>query len=256
MGFASSVREIFKATLLFNEKSARHDPKKYNPTKVGKNKEFGHQADWLLEVIKRDIPDLRLDTAPQWLPTFLRYLTEFGDNRYLTKATYTRGGELHRLDETVWILRRVCQSFDWTPETENLRPKLIGAAMHPSRRKNPALYRPFGAIPGFLERPSRPPSTTRRVRLCCGTTLFLENANGALARIRNTHHSKTLRRPVNGFMTILRLRNRLLSMFACQSQSLCLRRRLKNRRRNRCYQDRRIVNPEGVACGSGAVTGP
>lgn len=147
-----ACEKYLKATLLFNQKSTRYDPKKYNAAKGRKNKEFGHHASWLFEVVKRDIPDLRFDTAPQWLPKFLQYLTEFGVNRYLTKATYARGDELRRLDEVVWILRRVCQNFDWTPKKENLRPKMIEAAMNPNNRKNPAVYRPFGAIDGFLEK--------------------------------------------------------------------------------------------------------
>jgi hypothetical protein len=147
-----ACEKYLKATLLFNEKSARYDPKKYNAAKGRKNKEFGHNASWLFEVVKRDIPDLRLNAAPQWLPTFLQYLTDFGANRYLTKATYASGDELWKLDEAVWILRRVCQNFDWTPKRVNLRPKMIEAAMNPNNRKTPALFRPFGAIGGFLEK--------------------------------------------------------------------------------------------------------
>ncbi len=97
------------------------------------------------------MPDLRLN-KPDWLPNFLRYLTDFGDNRYLSKATYATGGELRYLDEAVWLLRRVCQNFDWSPQGRNLRPELIAAAMRPEHRKNPTLYHPFGAIDGFIEK--------------------------------------------------------------------------------------------------------
>jgi hypothetical protein len=147
-----ACEKYLKAILLFNGKSARYDPEKYDPNKPQKNKEFGHNVSWLFDVVIRDIPDLLLDRCPSWLPQFLKYLTNFGDNRYVTKATFTTGDELRNLDEAVWILRRVCQNFNWTPAKENLRPKLIAAAMRTHARNNPALYRAFGAIDGFLER--------------------------------------------------------------------------------------------------------
>jgi hypothetical protein len=145
-----ACEKFLKAILLFNEKSARFDPVLYDPNKE-RNKEFGHDAAWLLRVVNREIPDLRLN-KPGWLPNFLNYLTEFGDNRYLSKASYATGKELRYLDEAVWLLRRVCQNFDWSPQGRNLRSDLIAAAMRSEHRKNPALYHPFGAIDGLIEK--------------------------------------------------------------------------------------------------------
>lgn len=149
-----ACEKYLKGTLLFNERSARHDPATYNPTKK-RGKEFGHDLNWLFKVAKT-IGDLPLD-KPDWLPQFLDYLTKFGNNRYLSKATYAKGDELRRLDEAVWVLRRVCQSFDWTLDeknrpSRNMRPVLLANATRPENRQSPALFRPFGAIDGFLER--------------------------------------------------------------------------------------------------------
>ena len=104
-----ACEKYLKGTLLFNEKSARYDPATYDPNKKG-NKEFGHDLTRLFEAV-HSIGDLPLD-KPDWLPGFLEYLTTFGNNRYLSKATYATGDELRLLDEVVWVLRRVCQDFD------------------------------------------------------------------------------------------------------------------------------------------------
>jgi hypothetical protein len=174
-GSLQACEKYLKAILLFNEKSSRYDTAKYKATKPRKNKEFGHNATWLFEVVVRDVPDLLLGQAPAWLADFLKYLTQFGDNRYLSKSTYTIGDELRRLDEAVWILRRVCQNFDWTPNKQNLRPKLIAAAMHPSIRKNPALYRPFGAIDGFLEKKLKAPENDAARKALTWKNMFFGN---------------------------------------------------------------------------------
>ena len=108
-----ACEKYLKGTLLFNGKSARYDPATYDPNKKG-NKKFGHNLTRLFE-IARAIGDLPLD-KPVWMPEFLEYLTIFGNNRYLSKATYATGDELRMLDEVVWVLRQVCQNFDWTPK--------------------------------------------------------------------------------------------------------------------------------------------
>jgi hypothetical protein len=183
-----ACEKYLKATLLFNEKSARYDPAKHNPAKA-QNREYGHDVRWLFEVVRRDIPDLRLDQAPDWLPKFLSYLVEFGDNRYLSKATYATGDELRYLDETVWILRRVCQNFDWSPERKNLRPQLIAAALQPASRKNPALYRPFGAIGGFLETTLKAPANNPARQALVWNNMFV--ANRQRHRLTYTHFSSS-----------------------------------------------------------------
>jgi hypothetical protein len=148
-----ACEKYLKGILLFNERSARYDPASYDPIKK-RNKEFGHDSTRLFAAA-RTIADLPLD-KPDWLPDFLKYLAAFGNNRYLSKATYATGDELRRLDEAVWVLRRACQNFDWTANVngspKNLRPALVAQSNRPEHRKTPALYRPFGAIGGYLEK--------------------------------------------------------------------------------------------------------
>ena len=150
-----ACEKYLKAVLLFNERSARYDGPLPSPGQKGKN-EFGHDLVRLFKAV-RMITDLPLD-KPDWLPQFSDYLTRFGNNRYLTKATYAVGDELRLLDEAVWTLRRFCQSFDWSPPEKdgspgkNLRPQLIAHVANPARRENPALDRPLGAIDGHLEK--------------------------------------------------------------------------------------------------------
>ncbi len=155
-----ACEKFLKGTLLFNERSARYDPATFDPNRK-RNPELGHNLSALFGAVKA-IGDLPLD-KPDWLPQFLKYLTAFGNNRYLSKATYATGDELRRLDEAVWVLRRVCQNFDWTPHVngspKNLRPALLAQSAHAMNRKNPALYRPFGAIDGNLEKILKAPKS-------------------------------------------------------------------------------------------------
>jgi hypothetical protein len=170
-----ACEKYLKGILLFNEKSALYDPVKYDPSKPRKNRVFGHDARWLFDVVKRDIPDLLLDKAPTWLLDFLQYLTTFGDNRYLTKRTYAVGDELRLLDEAVWILRRLCQNFDWTPDKTNLRPLVIARATNPAARANPALGRPLGAIDGFLEKVLKAPPNNPARKTLVWQNMFFAN---------------------------------------------------------------------------------
>jgi hypothetical protein len=153
-----TCEKYLKGILLFSERSARFDPAQYDPKKKN-NPEFGHDLRRLFKAAQT-VGDLPLD-EPDWLPEFLKYLTTFGNNRYLSKSTYAVGDELRRLDEAAWVLRRVCQNFDWTPDKAgtpaNLRPVLLAQTKHPENRQNPALYRPFGAIDGFLEKKLKAP---------------------------------------------------------------------------------------------------
>ena len=149
-----ACEKYLKGILLFNQKSARFNPTTYDPNKKH-NKEFGHDLSALFKAVQ-GIGDLPIDQAA-WLPSFLGYLTKFGNNRYLSTATYALGDELRKLDEAVWVLRRVCQSFDWTPPNEdgspgqNVRPKWLAQVGDAKHRKNPALDRQMGASGGFLE---------------------------------------------------------------------------------------------------------
>ena len=94
-----ACEKYLKGILLFNQRSARFDPATYNPSKKH-NKEFGHDLSALFTAVQA-IGDLPVDQAT-WLPSFLEYLTKFGNNRYLSTATYALGNELRKLDEAVW----------------------------------------------------------------------------------------------------------------------------------------------------------
>jgi len=160
-----ACEKYLKGTLLFNGRSARYDCHGQK-----KNSEFGHDVSRLFVAVK-SIGDLPVD-KPDWLPDFLKYLTKYGNNRYLSKPTYAFGDELRKLDEAVWVLRRVCQNFDWTPQNVNLRPLLLAEVGNPKNRKNPALYRPFGPIDGFLEKTLRAPSTDAARRSLIWNNMF------------------------------------------------------------------------------------
>jgi len=171
-----SCEKYLKGILLFNERSARYDPATFDPNR-NRNKEFGHDLILLLAAVKT-IGDLPLD-KPDWLPQFLKYLNTFGNNRYLSKATYAVGDELRRLDEAVWVLRRVCQDFDWTPrlngQSKNLRPVLLAQSGDARNRKKPALYRPFGAIDGCLEKTLKSPKFDPARRALVWKNMFFGN---------------------------------------------------------------------------------
>jgi HEPN domain-containing protein len=170
-----ACEKYLKGILLFNERSARYDPASYNPLKTH-NKEFGHDLTRLFTVVLT-IADLPL-SKPDWLPRFLKYLTAFGNNRYLSKATYATGDELRRLDEAVWVLRRACQNFDWTPNVngspKNLRPVLLAQSSRQENRKTPALYRPFGAG-GYLEKTLKASKSDSARQALVWKNMFLGN---------------------------------------------------------------------------------
>jgi hypothetical protein len=147
-----ACEKYLKGILLFNELSARYPHSFVTGQTWNKKKEFGHDLETLFSAVK-EINDLNL-AHPKWMPDFLRYLSEFGFNRYLTTSTYTVGDELRKLDETAWTLRRYCQSFtDWEVSgvVKATRSNFIASVNRPHHRQKPARSRPFGVIDGFLE---------------------------------------------------------------------------------------------------------
>lgn len=141
-----SLEKYFKAILLFNGRSARREHIR-NPPK----RDFGHDLVRLNSAVQQ-VPGLTLD-FPNWLPDFLAYLTTFGNNRYLTKSTYTVGRELARLDEAVWSIRRYAQHMRSAIGTRRAPSRrLLEAHLRylnaPEHRKRPQRLHPFT---GFLE---------------------------------------------------------------------------------------------------------
>lgn len=92
-----AIEKYLKAILLFNTISAKEDEAK---------RRYGHDINKLLDRVKniQDF-DLRL---PKRIESFIRYLNEYGENRYFEAATYLPEYALDSLDETVWYIRRYC----------------------------------------------------------------------------------------------------------------------------------------------------
>ena len=85
-----SIEKYLKAILLFNSKKA---PK-------------GHDIDKLSNRVKEiDGLDLRL---PESVEFFIKYLNEYGENRYFEGTVCLPEYALDSLDETVWYIRRYC----------------------------------------------------------------------------------------------------------------------------------------------------
>ena len=191
-----ACEKYLKAILLFNEKSARFCDGAGSGAEKKKGPEFGHDLVKLLEAVRK-IGDLPLD-QPEWLLEFLTYLNKFGNNRYLSISTYTFGDELGRLDEAVWTLRRLCQSFDWWieiddgPET-NQRPRLIAQITASQTREDPALERPLGTIDGYLEKVlKRPRSDIARQALVWNNLYF---ANRQRRKVSYSNNSSSANPP-------------------------------------------------------------
>lgn len=93
-----AVEKYLKATLLFNKHTTFKDETK--------NRGYGHKVCELLDAVERiDGLDLRL---PDQSRSFIRYLNEYGENRYFDEAAYLEEHALDNLDETIWYVRRHC----------------------------------------------------------------------------------------------------------------------------------------------------
>ncbi len=86
-----AIEKYLKAILLFNSLKA---------------KKYGHDIEKLFGAVKEiERLDLRL---PQSVDSFIKYLNEYGKNRYFEEAAYLPEYALDSLDETVWYIRRYC----------------------------------------------------------------------------------------------------------------------------------------------------
>lgn len=138
-----AVEKYLKAILLFNGQSARYPPNSRKP--------YLHGLEALFRAVETQT-GLTIQ-YPKWVPDFIRYLHEFGNNRYLSNDTYIRGDALPQLDETVWTLRRYCQFIRVSvPEPgggrKDLFNLLLSGINSPEALKKPRRYRPFS---GYLE---------------------------------------------------------------------------------------------------------
>ncbi len=145
-----AIEKQLKAILLFNGRSARWESLP-PPTNRNRGYEYGHNLTRLLAAV-RDTDRLILK-FPSWIDDFVSAIDNFGENRYLTKSTYSLPEWLLRLDETIWSIRRYAQSFNLhvtiaENSSKDLFPMQLEAVNNPLHRESPSQYKPFN---GFLE---------------------------------------------------------------------------------------------------------
>jgi hypothetical protein len=113
-----SLEKYLKAILLFNGRSSR-----YRDWPVKRRGEFRHDLQALLDAV-RAISQLDF-CLPKGVESFVLYLDRVGNNRYLDRVSYTLGGELERLDESVWHIRRYCQYLHFRVEEHGQKIDLL-----------------------------------------------------------------------------------------------------------------------------------
>lgn len=86
-----AIEKYFKAILLFNGRSA---------------KSLGHDIERALGKIK-EISDLKFK-IPDDVVLFIKYINDYGLNRYFDYPTVIREFSLFKLDRTIWHIRRYC----------------------------------------------------------------------------------------------------------------------------------------------------
>jgi len=90
-----AIEKYLKAILLFNKISTKN---------------YSHNIEKLLCKVKH-IGNINL-RLPKNVESFIRYLNEYGENRYFDDYALLEKYALYNLDETVWYIRRYC--FDRT----------------------------------------------------------------------------------------------------------------------------------------------
>ena len=170
-----ACEKYLKGILLFNHRSARYLPGTYDLQTQKRGRGFrNHDLRQLFDAAA-EITDL--PNYPNWISEFMKYLSTYGNNRYLSISTYATGLELRELDETVWYLRRVCRNFDSMVQltdstTRDLRRIEMRSIADPKRRQRPALDRPLGAIDGLLEKVLKRRATDPTRRTLVWNNLF------------------------------------------------------------------------------------
>lgn len=107
-----AIEKYLKAILLFNDRSSRY---KNWPNNTGPK--FRHDLVALYDAVK-NIPEIKV-TCPGEVEVFIKYLKQFGINRYFDRSTYTIGNELLELDKAVWHIRRYCQQLHWVVKDQS-----------------------------------------------------------------------------------------------------------------------------------------
>lgn len=130
-----AIEKYLKGTLLFAGRSAR-----YVDGQRLRGREFNHSLTALATAVE-SLPGI-VTQHPSWLAEYLERLEHVGQNRYLTRNTYTRWDALERLDEAIWSVRRYCQHMNYmfrrSDGTEMyMLPAYLNTVNHPSYANRP-----------------------------------------------------------------------------------------------------------------------
>lgn len=158
--------KYLKAILLFNGRSS------IRPAGAPRRITFGHDLGMLATEV-RTIAVVPF-TVPPWLDKFFEHLTQFGNNRYLTRHTYSRMDFQRRLDESVWVVRRYCQDARVKVEVSRGRivdftEGIVDEIERAEHRVRPSRYQPF---PGLLEEVLRRPAKDAARRALVWNNMF------------------------------------------------------------------------------------
>lgn len=131
-----ALEKYLKAILLFNKRSA---------------KRIRHDLEKALSRVN-EITDIGFD-LPEDIIRFVKYVNQFGANRYLEYSTYLRPKCLIELDRTVWYIRRYCYYMRGNIKRRDgtCIPRLpfeVSKVHNKQYEKNPHTYRILG---GYLE---------------------------------------------------------------------------------------------------------
>lgn len=153
-----AMEKYLKAILLFNGKSARF----YLPHGKPKKKEYGHDLEALLEEVKK-LPLFQIEVESED-KDFLSYLSQLGNNRYLSKSSYSTPDAIHRLDRLVWSVRRYCQfipdrGLGCNDAVPGLQAAFVKSIEDPKRKQSPhTFYLVGGALETVIKRPPKDPA--------------------------------------------------------------------------------------------------
>lgn len=153
------IEKYLKAILLYNGKSALYLP---DEDSKKKKESFGHNLRQLLSAIQRiELFDLDLTDADFM---FIEYLSDQGNNRYISTEAYNTPSGLSDLDGLVWRLRRYCRHFSgfglgYKEPMPGLRDAQIKSISNPTRKQNPHKFRLHaGELEKILKKPASDPA--------------------------------------------------------------------------------------------------
>jgi HEPN domain-containing protein len=131
-----AIEKYLKGILLFNKIDSR---------------KLRHDIVSALELAK-EIKDINFN-VPSDAEDFIKYLNDYGEDRYLVQPYYLRENALHDLDRSVWYIRRYCyylrgEKIAISGKTINLLEIEVRKIHHPKYEKYPHKFSIFG---GYLE---------------------------------------------------------------------------------------------------------